>query len=190
MIDAMNKDSYLLLVVGFLLGFLVMYLWVRDRDLGPIVVRGIPVTAPGVSPGNAALIAELEDDVANDPGNFQSLVELGNLNFDSENFSGAADYYARALNVQPDNANVRTDLGTALYYSNQVDAAVSEFEKSLEIDPDHPQTLFNMGVILLEERNDRAGAIQVWEHLVDVNPGYSQVGMVREEIARLKGQQP
>ena len=190
MIGTMNKDSYLLLVVGFLLGFLMTYLWVRDRDLGPIVVRGIPAAVTqGGPPGNATLIAQLEEEIENDPGNFQSLVELGNLNFDAENFSGAADYYAKALDVQPEDANVRTDLGTALYYSNRVDAAVAEFEKSLAIDPDHPQTLFNMGVVLLEERNDREGAIQLWEHLVDVNPGYSQIGMVREEIARLKGQE-
>ena len=191
MIDAMNKDSYLLLVVGFLLGFLVTYLWVRDRDLGPIVIRGVPAAVTGTGPsGNAGLIAQLEEDVENDPGNFQSLVELRNLNFDSENFSGAADYYAKALRVRPQNANVRTDLGTALYYSNRVDAAVAEFERSLAIDPDHPQTLFNMGVILLEERNGRQGAIQLWEHLVEANPGYPQIGMVREEIARLKEREP
>ena len=190
MIGTMNKDSYLLLVVGFLLGFLMTYLWVRDRDLGPIVVRGIPAAVtPGGPSGNTALIAQLEEELENDPGNFQSLVELGNLKFDAENFSGAADYYAKALDVRPESANIRTDLGTALYYSNRVDAAVAEFEKSLAIDPDHPQTLFNMGVVLLEERDDREGAIQLWEHLVDVNPGYPQIGMVREEIARLKGQE-
>ena len=191
MIDAMNKDSYLLLVVGFLLGFLLTYLWVRDRDLGPIVIRGVPAAVTGAGPsGNAGLIAQLEEDVENDPGNFQSLVELGNLNFDSENFSGAADYYAKALRVRPQNSNVRTYLGTALYYSNRVDAAVAEFEKSLAIDPDHPQTLFSMGVILLKERNDRQGAIQLWEHLIEANPGYPQIGMVREEIARLKEREP
>ena len=35
----MNRDSVLLLMVGFLLGFLMTYWWVRDRDLGPIIIR-------------------------------------------------------------------------------------------------------------------------------------------------------
>ena len=43
-----------------------------------------------------------------------------------------------------------------------------------------------MGVVLVEERNDKEGAIRLWERLVEANPGYPQVEMVKEEIARLK----
>ena len=190
----MNKDSALLLLVGLLLGFLATYLLVRNRDLGPLVLRDVPGLMSG-GPIEAqaneridALIQQAEGRLEQNPGDFQALTELANLNFDRDDFQGAIDYYGRALEINPDDATVRTDMGTALYYLDRVDFAAAEFEKSLSIDPTHPQALFNMGVLLLEERNDRAGALQLWERLVATNPGYPQIGMVREEIARVKSQ--
>lgn len=190
MIKRMKKDSFLLLVVGILLGFAVTYGLVRDRDLGPIVVRE-PATT------RAALEAELEEELGRvrelearleqDPGNFQILVDLANLYFDMQSLDGAIDYYSRALEIRPHDANVRTDMGTALYYSNQPDAALSEFERSLDIQPNHPQTLFNIGIVLFEERGEVEGAIEVWERLIDLNPGYSMNAMVQQEIDKLRG---
>ena len=187
-IIAMNRDSVLLLMVGFLLGFLMTYLWVRDRDLGPMIIRDSAALArqPVESDATARMREQLENQLASDPANFQALLQMGNLHFDSENFPGAAEYYRRVLDVSPDNINVSTDLGTALYYANRIDEAIAAFEVSLSIEPDHPQSLFNMGVVLVEERNDKEGAIRLWERLVEANPGYPQVEMVKEEIARLK----
>ena len=186
----MKKDSLLLLLVGILLGFAVTYVLVRDRDLGPIVVRE-PATS------RAALEVELEEELGqvrelevrleNDPDNFQILVDLANLRFDMQSLDGAIDYYIRALEIRPHDADVRTDMGTALYYANQPDAALTEFERSLDIQPSHPQTLFNMGVVLLEERGEVEGAIEVWERLIDLNPGYSMNAMVQREIDKLRG---
>ncbi len=190
MIRRMKKDSLLLLLVGILLGFAVTYGLVRDRDLGPIVVRE-PATS------RAALEAELEEELGqaqelearleNDPDNFQILVDLANLHFDMQSLDGAIDYYIRALEIRPHDADVRTDMGTALYYAKQPDAALTEFERSLDIQPSHPQTLFNMGVVLLEERGEIEGAIEVWERLIDLNPGYSMNAMVQQEIDKLRG---
>ncbi len=187
-IIAMNRDSVLLLLVGFLLGFLMTYLWVRDRDLGPIIIRDGAALARGPVESEAAaeMREQLENQLGSDPTNFQALVQMGNLHFDSENFPGASEYYRRALEVSPDNVDISTDLGTALYYSNRIDDAIAAFERSLSIAPDHPQSLFNMGVVLLEERNDREGTIRLWERLVEANPEYPQIEMVKEEIARLK----
>ena len=187
----MNKDSVLLLLVGFLLGFLMTYFWVRDRDLGPIIIRDSAVLARQTveSAATAQKREQLENQLAVDPTNFQVLVQAGNLHFDSQNFPGAADYYRRALEVSPNNVNISTDLGTALYYSNRIDDAVAAFQRSLSIEPNHPQSLFNMGILLLEERNDKAGAIRLWERLVEANPEYPQVEMVNEEIVRLKQEQ-
>ena len=184
----MNRDSVLLLMVGFLLGFLMTYLWVRDRDLGPIIIRDSAALArqPVESDATAQMREQLENQIASDPTNFQALLQIGNLHFDGENFTGAAEYYKRALDVRPDNVDISTDLGTALYYANRIDEAVAAFEMSLSIEPDHPQSLFNLGVALVEARNDKEGAIRLWERLVEANPGYPQVEMVKEEIARLK----
>lgn len=188
MIILMSRDSILLLLFGFFLGFSTTYFLVRDRDLGPIIVRDSvdPTRRTGASDATLRMREQVEKQLVRDPTNFEALVQMGSLSFDSENFEDAVEYYSRALSVNPDNVNVSTDLGTALYYLNRIDDAFAAFERSLSIVPDHPQSLFNMGVLLIEKRNDKEGAVSLWERLVKGNPDYPQVEMVKEEIARLK----
>ena len=191
-IDPMNRDSYLLLISGLLVGFIATYLVVRDRDLGPIVIRDALVTSPAPSAENmqddSQMIQRLEAELIETPDDSQLLVDLANLYFDIQSYQGAIAYYDRALELRPDDPSLRTDLATALYYSNQVDRAMVEFETSLAIAPNHPQTLFNMGVVLLENRNDREGAIELWEKLILMNPTYPQLDLVRTEIERVRNQ--
>ncbi len=186
----MNRDSYLLLTVGLLMGFIATYLVVRDRDLGPIVIRDAPVTAPRLSAeglqDDLQTIQRLEARLIETPDDVQLMVDLANLYFEIESFQGAIAYYDRALELRPDDPNLRTDMATALYYSNQVEKAIVEFEASLAIAPNHPQTLFNMGIVLLEEQNDREGAIELWEQLIQMNPFYPQRDIVQSEIDRLR----
>ena len=187
----MNRDSYLLLTVGVLVGFIATYMVVRDRDLGPVVIRNVVVTAPAASAEtmqrDLQMIQQLEARLIETPDDFQLLVDLANLYFEIESFQGAIAYYDRALELRPEDLNLRTDMATALYHSNQVDKAIVEFEASLAIAPNHPQALFNMGVILLEERGDREGAIELWEQLIRMNPSSPQRDLVQTEIDRLRG---
>jgi tetratricopeptide (TPR) repeat protein len=196
MIAPMKKDAVLPLLVGLLVGFLATYLIVRERDLGPIVVRdgssaaASPMAGPRVPTAmEAAMIEQLETELESDPDNAGTLTDLANLYFDTDNYPRAIEYYRRVVELRPDDPNLRTDMGTALYYSGRTEEAVAEFERSLAIEPDHPQTLFNMGVILLEQRNDREGALQLWERLIEMNPGYAQADLVREQIERLRSGQ-
>ena len=186
----MNRDSYLLLVTGLLVGFIATYLVVRDRDLGPIVVRDMLATAPAPTAQNVQdelqMIQQLEAQLIETPDDFQLLVDLANLYFDIQSFQSAVLYYELALELRPDDPSLRTDMATALYYSDRVEEAIVEFETSLAIEPNHPQTLFNMGVVLLEQRDDREGAIGLWETLVRENPLYPQRDMVQAEIDRLR----
>ena len=186
----MNRDSYLLLITGVLLGFITTYLVVRDRDLGPVVIRDAVVTAPAASAEtmqrDLQMIQQLEARLIETPDDFQLLVDLANLYFEIESFQGAIAYYERALELRPDDPSLRTDMATALYYSGQVDQAIVEFETTLVIAPNHPQTLFNMGVVLLQERDDREGTIALWEQLIRMNPSYPQRDLVQTEIDRLK----
>ncbi len=176
-------------VFGILIGFIATYLLVRDRDPGPLIVPGVADSAPpaGGTEAQRDMIAELELRLAQNPNDFLLLSDLGNLHFEIQDFPGAIGYYERALAIAPDDANIRTDLGTALYYSDSPAEALAEFERSLELEPGHPQTLFNMGVVLLESRNDTEGAIELWERLIEMNPGYPQNPMVQQEIDQLRG---
>ena len=135
-----------------------------------------------------ARVQLLQDELKANPKNVEALAELGNIQFDQKNFKQAVDWYNKALDVRPDDVNLRTDLGTAMFYDNRFDDAIAEFKKTLETNSGHPQALFNIGVALVHGKNDLQGALQYWEKLVETNPNYSQINIVKEQIRLLKEQ--
>lgn len=89
------------------------------------------------------------------PDDLQTIITLGNANFDANRFEIAEKWYAAALVKNPKDINVRTDLGLTFLFRPQqnVDRAIQEFRRSLEIDPRHEQTLQNMTVALIKKGN-------------------------------------
>ena len=132
--------------------------------------------------------APLLKTLASDPGNFDVLVQVGNVYYDGKQFPEAIGYYDRALKIHPDNADVRTDLGTAYWYTGDADRAIVEFRKSLKSNPNHPGTLFNLGIVLWQGKADPKAAIASWESLLERNPNYAQKQQVQEFIAKAKQQ--
>ena len=120
------------------------------------------------------------------PNNFETLVKVGNLYYDSQEYPKAIDYYQKALKVDPKNSDVRTDLGTSYWYLGDADKAISEFKVALRNNPTHPGTLFNMGVVRWQGKLDPAGAVEAWETLLKTNPNYPRKQDVLDLIARAK----
>ena len=193
----MQAKSLAFLLIGIGVGFGSMYSFMKDR--APEIVRAEPTPfvpsgsgasqAPAAPPVDPAHFAQLEAKVQANPRDFDSLIELGFLHFEQQNFDQAANWYSKALDVRPDDVAVRTDYGTALYNVGKTDQAIAEFRKSLEYDPNHPQGLFNLGVVLLEVKNDKQGALENFEKLVAAHPEFPQVPLVKQQIELLKEQQ-
>jgi cytochrome c-type biogenesis protein CcmH/NrfG len=124
------------------------------------------------------------------PKDVSALTELGNIYFDASQWSSAIGYYTRALNESPKNPDVRTDTGIAYYYSGDADRALKEFDQALKDDPRHAQTLFNVGVVKMNGKNDPKGAIAAWESLLKIDPAYQDrpkvESMLAEARAKLK----
>ncbi len=198
----MRIQAWIFLAIGFALGFAGIYTWTKQR--APEVVRATPVPvdphvptdvsavrpgqAPSAPPADMARVQELQSKIKSDPKDFDSLVELGNINFDQQNFDETIKLYQQALGVRPNAINVRTDLGTAMFYQRRFDDAIVEFKTVLQQSPNDAQTLFNLGVAMLHGKNDPAGALQYWEKLIETNPGHPQVPFVKEQIRQLKEQ--
>jgi cytochrome c-type biogenesis protein CcmH/NrfG len=197
----MRAQAWLFLLIGFGIGFAGIYTWTKQR--APEVVRATPLPVdPQVPtevaaraaeapppPVNTARVQELRSKIQANPSDFESLVELGNIQFEQQVFGDAIELYEKALAVRPDDVNVRTDLGTAMYYEKRFDDAIAQFNLALRNDPTHAQTLFNLGVAMLHGKNDPKNALQYWEKLIETNPTHPQVGFVKEQIRQLKEQQ-
>ncbi len=134
----------------------------------------------------AQAAAPLLDAVNKNPGDFDSLVKLGNLFYDGKQYPSAIQYYERALVIHPENSDVRTDMGTAYWYEGNADQAVAAMETSLKYRPGHPQTLFNLGWVRWQGKADPKGAIQAWEELLKANPDYPQKQQIEQYIAKAK----
>ena len=200
----MRLQAWLFLIIGFGIGFGGIYKWTKER--APDVVRATPLdvdpnvptdlsganrSAPEAPAARVdmARVQELTSKIRQNPKDFDSIVELGNINFDQKNYNDAISLYKKALEVRPDALNVRTDMGTAMFYQNRFDEAVVEFDKTLQSDPKNAQALFNLGVTYLHGKNDSKKALQYWEKLIAENPNHEQAGFVKEQIAKLKEQQ-
>jgi cytochrome c-type biogenesis protein CcmH/NrfG len=128
------------------------------------------------------LLAQLKSN----PNDAATIIKLGNLYYDSQAYPQAIEYYAKALTVQPKNADVQTDLGTAYWYMGDADKAIASFEKALALRPTHPGTLFNLGIVKWQGKKDPKGAVLVWEKLLATNPDYPQKDQVEMLIERAK----
>lgn len=124
--------------------------------------------------------------LASDPKNAKAATELGNRLYDAGRYADAIPYYQQAFANDPRNINVSTDLGTALWYAGRADDALAQFQRSLAFDPKHPQTLFNVGIVRSDGKQDAAGAIQAWEALLNANPSYPDASKVRTLIDNAK----
>ena len=146
-------------------------------------------TAPTTqSPSFSEDEARLRGALISNPNDLEVLIQLGNLCYDNGKFQDAVEWYGRALAIDPKNVNVRTDRGTSYWNLGQADPAIAEFRKSLELNPSHAQTLYNLGVVYLNGKNDPQEARKTWETLLATNPNYPERAKVQEQLASLSGQ--
>jgi len=141
---------------------------------------------PNMQAALAQATAPLLEAVNKDPKDFDSLVKLANLYYDGKQFPSAIQYYERALAIHPENPDVRTDMGTAYWYTGDAEKALAAMETSLKYRPGHPQTLFNLGWVRWQGKQDPQGAIQAWQDLLKANPDYPQRQQVEQYIAKAK----
>jgi cytochrome c-type biogenesis protein CcmH/NrfG len=176
------------LVVGALAGYL---LHTSSPAEGSSAVSSSASLPPSQQPPSPAQMLSSETQplqarlVAN-PKDVSALIELGNIYYDASQWNDAITYYTRALNETPANPDVRTDMGIAYFNTGESDRALKEFDHALKDDPRHSQTLFNVGVVKMNGKNDAKGAIAAWESLLKMDPQYKDRARVETLLAEAK----
>jgi cytochrome c-type biogenesis protein CcmH/NrfG len=191
---ATGTQAYLLAAFCLVLGVALGYLFRGSASPAaqPAVAAAVQQDNGSAKPGAEALAAVAQaaapylEAVKQNPNDYDSLVKLGNVFYDGQQFPEAVGYYERALVIHPENADVRTDMGTAYWYAGNADKAVAAMEISLKYRPGHPQTLFNLGWVRWQGKADPKGAIEAWQQLLKANPDYPQKEQVEQYIAKAK----
>jgi cytochrome c-type biogenesis protein CcmH/NrfG len=178
------------LVLGLAVGYVIFG---GQRPPAPVVTPVSSAPAPGTAAPQAGVVDEqqvqaLRNIITRDPGNVQANTQLGNMLYDAGRYGEAVGPYQAAFAGDSRNVNLSTDLGTALWYSGRPDEAIAQFNKSLAINPTHPQTLFNLGIVKRDGKQDPAGAVQAWEKLLAANPAYAERDKVLQLLEQLKQQ--
>jgi cytochrome c-type biogenesis protein CcmH/NrfG len=148
---------------------------------------GAPAAAP---PLDEARASAMKTTAQQNPNDAVTRVQLGNMYFDAERYSEAAQWYDQALRINPKDVNVSTDLGISYYYMNDADRALAQFEHSLQIDPKHAKTMLNIGIVRAFGKSDLKGAAEVWQRVIDLAPGSEEARAARQALDGVRANHP
>jgi cytochrome c-type biogenesis protein CcmH/NrfG len=173
----------------------------RTSEEAPPPAMPMPMPAPGTSggaggagpsaaTGPAREIPMLEGLVAQDPRNRSAWVQLGNDYFDTHQAQKAIAAYDKALELQPNDANVLTDQGVMYRDLGQFDKALANFERANQVDPTHMTSLFNQGVVWAYDKKDAKQAIAIWQKVAQQDPNGPNGAKAREAITDLQKNPP
>jgi tetratricopeptide (TPR) repeat protein len=176
-------------IAGLVVGMVIM------NFVGPSGSTGgsgapAPITG-GQQPGPDRVklsrdIAQLEEIVRKDPGNYQAWVQIGNDYFDIGEAKKSVDAYQKALAIKGDDPNVLTDMGVMYRQLKDFQKALAAFRKAAAVSPTHPQSRLNIGVVLLHDLNDPKAAITAWEEFLRVAPNDPNAENIRRTIAEMQ----
>jgi tetratricopeptide (TPR) repeat protein len=120
------------------------------------------------------------------PDDYETIVNLGNTNFDSKNYAEAEKWYASALTKKADAVDVRTDYGLTFLLRDPPDyeRAIAEFNRSLETDPNHVQTLQNL-TVAYTKKGDAEKASATLARLESADAKNTSISKLREDIQKI-----
>lgn len=123
-----------------------------------------------------------------DPKNAVAWRDMGRLLAGRRDYLGAAEAFAEAVALAPEDARLRNDLGSALLYLGLVRVARAQFERSVAIDGAYPDARFNLAITLSHmQPPDTAGALQEWRRVVEMAPGADVAKMAQGYIDQYGG---
>ncbi|MFZ4439361.1 MAG: tetratricopeptide repeat protein [Syntrophales bacterium] len=202
--SAKNEMAARLFLAGFVclcIGLGIGYLVGKQSSAGSASVASMPFQGQTSLPSqgqppmqNPAIAAQNEASLRSllmaNPKNLEALIQLGNLYYDQGQHLQAVEWYGKALEIDPRNPDVRTDRGTSYWNLSRPDEAIAEFQKSLQVNPGHSQTLYNMGLVYLQGKNNTAEAKKAWQKLLATNPNYPNRADIERQLASMTAAPP
>lgn len=121
------------------------------------------------------------------PGDYDTLVKLGQANSAARRFDVAERWFRAALAKRPDDGDVRTGLAATYYYRTppQPEKAMAVLRETLARDPGHAPSLNGLAFMLIE-----AGKLDEAEQTIDrlerADPSFPQLPDLRDELRQAR----
>lgn len=116
-----------------------------------------------------------------DPKDSESLLTIAKLYYQYYNDAAAegsanavsyakkgVQYYARYLDVAPNDNDARTELATLEFYTGETEAATSDLQTVLSADPDNLKANYTMGIVTMQGNQDYENATTYFEKTVSL----------------------
>lgn len=108
------------------------------------------------------------------PNDAALLTEIAKTYFVAHQFQEAIGYAEKSVQADPKQVGTRADLASYYFYAGESDKAIATLEDALKVQPNNAQVLFNLGLLKLQAKDDRAGAVSMWKQLLKTNPDLPQ----------------
>lgn len=152
-------------------------------------------TLPGI--GNVqAREFELRQLVNQNPQNVQAWYDFASLEADVGKATGsrqrmdqAVQYYLHALQIQPNNSDIRTDLSITYFYLGAVDDAIREAKIAIRYSPNHSKAHYNLGVFYFRGKKDDVNAIREFELAIKTDKSGDVAAQARQMLQQIRVQE-
>ena len=125
-------------------------------------------------------IIHLKAQLASNPHNANALSDLGDLYFNARKYNQAIDYYKRAIDIKPGDADLYNDLGLSVFYLGNALEGIKYIDEGIEKNPEFQRIWLTKGFILANGMNNFSGAREAWEKAVSIDPG-SGIGKAAQD---------
>jgi Flp pilus assembly protein TadD len=160
-----------------------------EAGAGSGMMGGMPGgtgSPPGSMPTQVMqMIQSYKAVLAKNPDDLEANIGLGNLEFDSGQWSKAIESYTRALKIDPKNADVLVDRAIAYHSTGANDVAKTELLRVTKEFPQHKNAWLNLGVVA-SQLGERPVALQAWQRYLELAPTGEHSEAIRQEIENLK----
>lgn len=120
-----------------------------------------------------------------DPENYLAYAYSGDIHLTHEKLDLALENYRVALELSPDPARERFRMGQIFYLKKDSQKALEYFERALKTRPDFPLCRLYMGLVYLNQLQDKPRAIEHLKAYRDAAPGDPQAAQVSKLLERL-----
>lgn len=178
----MKKEGILLVIIALVIGGLVGVIYSNARKDSS---QGTPAGASTSIVDYQQQIQMLETVVQKDPTNRGAWVQLGHNYFDSDQPMQAIEAYAKALELNGNDADVLTDQGIMYRRVGWFDKAIENFSKANELNPRHIQSLYNLGIVYRFDTGELDKAKAIWTRYLELSPSGEGANSVREMLGQM-----
>lgn len=134
------------------------------------------------SQNSAEAVDAYEQALRRDPHMVDALINCGTLHYEQGSFEKAAEYFARATEVAPENSLAHSNLGSVLQELGQAEEARRHLRQAVQLDPANMDARYNLALVC-DKLGAQAEAREHWQGYLQIDPAGPCGDYARQRLA-------